>query len=299
MEQKQLCYPEAFENRRQIPRRQEDRRLLARGQELESRKENAVRHAANYSLLMRDVLQVMQGYMGFVKDEMTQLFSRLPKETSESDDILRKQTMCCEVLEKMTQVTNRMTDYLSRFSDLTKAVADELPFTPCRVAELVEDAIETLRSDCPGEEEGIRIRTQGLEDLPPILANEEQLVAVFYNLLRRAIVGEPPRGSIIVSGQMDASNRAVLINVTDTTYCMPPDVLASTRQRLVDVDSAQTKTDEISPARGGPLSLAICKAGVHAHGGEVAVDSAEGMGTTFIVRLPLETPQSLAHWKLS
>ena len=78
-----------------------------------------------------------------------------------------------------------------------------------------------------------------------------------------------------------ATDRA-RIAVVDHGPGMPPDVAAKVTQRFYRADPARARH------RGGSgLGMSIADAAVAAHGGTIAVDSAEGVGTTVTVTLPL------------
>ena len=63
---------------------------------------------------------------------------------------------------------------------------------------------------------------------------------------------------------------------------MAPDVAARVTQRFYRADPARA-----SDRGGSGLGMSIADAAVSAHGGEIAVDSAVGRGTTVTVTLPL------------
>ena len=98
-----------------------------------------------------------------------------------------------------------------------------------------------------------------------------------YNLVNNAIPEVPTGGSVTVHGTLIDGGTTVCISVSDTGRGMPPEI----RDSLFS-DSA------ISRKRGGTgLGTKIVKDVVDAHGGTITVDSEEGVGTTFHVRLPV------------
>ena len=56
----------------------------------------------------------------------------------------------------------------------------------------------------------------------------------------------------------------------------------------------QTASSQPSTEKGTGLGLLICKMIAEAHGGQISVESLEGIGTTFRVRLPHRVTSSLA-----
>ena len=76
-----------------------------------------------------------------------------------------------------------------------------------------------------------------------------------------------------------------MLTVTDTGTGIPAADLKSIFERFFRSKAA---TQQAIPGTG--LGLTITKAIVDAHGGTIAVDSTEGHGSTFRVRLPLSPP---------
>ncbi|MCC6927478.1 MAG: response regulator [Gemmatimonadaceae bacterium] len=134
--------------------------------------------------------------------------------------------------------------------------------------------------------ETITLRISLGEALPLVLADPAQLEQVIVNLAvnaRDAMVhgGElqlrTSRGEAQRHSAETAPLDGVVLEVQDSGIGMSEDV----RVRLFE-PFYTTKT----PGRGTGLGLATCQAIVSAHGGEIAVDSALGAGSTFRVWLP-------------
>jgi signal transduction histidine kinase len=77
------------------------------------------------------------------------------------------------------------------------------------------------------------------------------------------------------------------VSVTDTGHGISADELPRIFERFYRVDRSRAGS-----RRGAGLGLAIVKEIVEAHGGQVRVESVVGLGTRFIVRLPLSPPPS-------
>ncbi|MGH2593505.1 MAG: sensor histidine kinase, partial [Anaerolineae bacterium] len=75
------------------------------------------------------------------------------------------------------------------------------------------------------------------------------------------------------------------IGVTDTGAGIPPEDLSRIFERFYQVDKSRSRS-----ASGGSLGLglAIAKEIVTAHGGSIHAESVTGLGTKFVVRLPIE-----------
>ena len=78
-----------------------------------------------------------------------------------------------------------------------------------------------------------------------------------------------------------------MLEVADSGIGIP----AADRERIFD-RFFRTAFATQQAIQGTGLGLAITKAIVEAHNGTIAVDSDEGRGSTFTVRLPLQPPVS-------
>ncbi len=184
----------------------------------------------------------------------------------------------------------RVQDVLGRLREIRRG-AD-------RVAEIVRDLGVFSRSDDDRAESvdlvevlnaatrllahELRLRgrlTMNLEHLPAVNANPGRLEQVFVNLLLNAAQALPDGESgneIVVTGSVEPDGR-VRVEVRDNGIGIPPDVLS----RVFD-PFFTTKPVGV----GTGLGLAISHRIVSQLGGEIAIDSVPGKGTTVYVVLP-------------
>jgi two-component system phosphate regulon sensor histidine kinase PhoR len=118
-----------------------------------------------------------------------------------------------------------------------------------------------------------------LEPLVHVLADPNRVTQVVENLLSNAVKYTPPGGRITVS--LTSSSNGVRLEVRDTGI----GISQSDQQGLfTEFFRARSATDREIAGMG--LGLVIAKAIVEAHGGEIALASDEGLGTTVEVTLP-------------
>ncbi len=117
-------------------------------------------------------------------------------------------------------------------------------------------------------------------DLPLINADMKSMEEVFSNLITNAIIYTPEGGKVDVRGEVKGD--FVGISVSDTGYGIAPDELPRIFERFY-----RAKTEKTRNIVGTGLGLPIVKSIIEAHNGTVKVESEEGFGSTFYVRLPI------------
>jgi signal transduction histidine kinase len=160
-------------------------------------------------------------------------------------------------------------------ADCVKGLSSAPNFAPCRVEAVVREVFQTLV--LVAKEKQVSLRTEGLDSLPEIEADERRLYNAFYNLVNNAIPETPAGGSITVSGRHTPGANHIGVSVIDTGRGMPPHI----RERLFSARAVTTK-------KGGTgLGTKIVKDVVDAHKGKIWVESEQDKGTSFHVQLPL------------
>ena len=110
----------------------------------------------------------------------------------------------------------------------------------------------------------------------------DRLAQVFTNLLDNAVAHTRPGGTITVTAHPSDPAGAVEVVVADTGDGIPASEVPRVFERFYQVDKARRRS------RGAGLGLAITKEIVEAHGGVVSAESVVGLGSKFMVRLPVE-----------
>lgn len=118
-------------------------------------------------------------------------------------------------------------------------------------------------------------------NIPPFRADNAMLQQMAYNLIINAI-RYTAEGSIIVESGID--EQGVFIDVSDTGIGIAPADIEHIFDYFYRVDQARTKQ-----SGGTGLGLALVKQMVTTHGGQVFVKSKSGSGSTFTLKLPLNT----------
>jgi len=120
-------------------------------------------------------------------------------------------------------------------------------------------------------------------NIPELFCDQTKVMAVLRNLIDNAILAMPTGGKILVITELfdeigeshDAEDSSVLVSITDAGTGISDADLASVFDPFFT-----TRT------KGTGLGLAIVKRTIEQHGGEVAVSSTLGEGTTFSFTLP-------------
>ena len=222
---------------------------------------------------VKNLLQPVVSASGLLQTELDELFGKLP--TTEGINAKASREMCNAVIDMLRESSQRIQDRMKQVADCVKGLSAPPRFLPCRVADVVNSVMRTLR--VLTEEKGIALHTEGLENLPSILADESRLFNAFYNLVNNSIPEVSKGGSITVRGLAEPSAGVICLEVTDTGRGMPPQVC----KNLFTAQATSRKPG------GTGLGTKIVKDAVEAHGGQITVVSEEGIGTTFKIRLPL------------
>ncbi len=143
---------------------------------------------------------------------------------------------------------------------------------------------------------GASLQTEIAADLPAIAGDGDRLAQVFSNLIDNALKHTPNGGKVAVTARSISGSSAVRrgkpiggveITVADTGPGIPAEDLTRIFERFYQVEKSRTRSKEGSLG----LGLAIVKEIVTAHGGTIHAESIVGLGTKFVVWLPLEKPR--------
>ena len=175
-----------------------------------------------------------------------------------------------EEAERLTRISEKLLT-LTRM-DSAVAVAD-VPVDVKRVVEKVEHMLTPLADE--GE---VTVETDLQEDCM-VLATEDDLYQIAFNLMENAVKYNLPGGSVTVT--LRGAGDLVTLTVEDTGVGIPEEDLGKVFDRFYRVDKARSRA-----AGGTGLGLSIVRDTVRQHGGAVTVRRRESEGTCFEVAFP-------------
>ena len=162
-----------------------------------------------------------------------------------------------------------------RLSELDEG--GSLPTEPVELLALCRDTANSL--EAAAQKRGITVTVTGDEVSVPGV--RRLLTETIFNLCDNAIKYNRDGGSVTVTVGRDGGE--AVVTVSDTGIGIPAEHQGRVFERFYRVDKSHSK------ASGGTgLGLSIVKHAVRYHHGTVTLDSREGEGTTFTIRLPIE-----------
>lgn len=144
------------------------------------------------------------------------------------------------------------------------------------IKELVEQVCKKFLPIC--EEKNINLRIE-IEDMPPILIDEDKIEQVMINLIDNAIRYSPDGQDVLIRAGADEAG--VTISVKDNGSGIPDSELPFIWERFYKVDKSRARKDS-----GTGLGLAIAKRIVELHNGKIWVKNCEEGGTEFSFFIP-------------
>jgi signal transduction histidine kinase len=184
-----------------------------------------------------------------------------------------------EQIASLFDETRLLTRLVDDLHDLALADAGQLRlhFAPVILTDLARTAVDQF---CPvAEAAGVKLEFATGDNVPVVAGDADRLAQVLRNLLSNALRHTPGGGRVAVSLSGDGTQ--VHLEVADTGSGISPEDLPHVFDRFYRGDTSRGR-----PGGGAGLGLAIVRQLVAAHGGQIAVSSLPGEGTTFTVTLP-------------
>lgn len=174
----------------------------------------------------------------------------------------------------------RMTKLINDLIDFTRThLGSGLPVRPKAgdIAQLCANVVDELRTY---HSERV-VRLSGPNVMMAVFDND-RIAQVLSNVIGNAIQYGAGDGAVTVT--LAETDEAVVITVNNSGPLIEPKKLGSIFEPLVRL--ARNDADEY-PAHGSlGIGLFIAREIIHAHHGSISVESADGAGTTFTIRLP-------------
>ena len=182
-------------------------------------------------------------------------------------EIIRKES------ERLTSLINNILDF-SRIESGKK----EYSFRETNVADLVRSTLESYRFEI--EQNGFQFEQKIDNDVPPLWVDREAIARSLLNLVNNAVKYSANEKYLGV--RLYRHTSGVNLEVVDRGIGIPAKEQVKIFEKFYRVGDPL-----VHNTKGSGLGLSLVQHIVKAHGGEVAVESAPGKGSKFIITLPL------------
>ncbi len=173
-----------------------------------------------------------------------------------------------DIVEDEINTSNKIINDLLGFSRVRKPSV-----SPTQIKKVIKDALSHMPIP-----ENIELTEKLDSNLPQVEIDPDQIHQVFINLFMNSVQAMPEGGKLKIDAR--EKGRFLEVGVSDTGGGIPTEYVDKIFDPLFT-----------TKAKGIGLGLAVCKAIIDRHEGNIAVKSRAGKGTTFSVKLPLKSEQ--------
>ncbi len=172
-------------------------------------------------------------------------------------------------------------DIINDLLDLAKIEAGkiELHFSEFSIVGLCRDMIDFVRPLADKRDQQLNLHLS--RNLPRFHSDSGKIRQVLYNLLSNAVKFTPPGGSISLT-IAHGGEGSVRLTVQDTGPGIPEEQREAIFEQFRQLDSSKTREHE-----GTGLGLTITRELVQVLGGAIRLESEVGLGSAFIIDLPV------------
>lgn len=257
IEKPSLKDPELFENlRTQVEIFQREKTT-----EIEALKENEKFRREFIGNVSHELKTPLTSIQGFVEILLEEAQSGKPAEA--------------KYLQKIANNSDRLIDIVQDLTMISQAESNELILNleKFHIYELVLTVMDSLEE--MAKEKGTVIEVKDLNHISyQVLADQQKIYQVLYNLIENAIFYCPPQSKIAIRFfDLDTN---IMVEVADNGEGIAPEHLPRIFERFYRVDPNRSRTKG-----GSGLGLSIVKKIIEAHGYTIQVDSQVNKGTRF------------------
>jgi signal transduction histidine kinase len=190
------------------------------------------------------------------------------------------------IIDRHSERLSRLTEDLLTLSDLESGKV-QMSRQPVEAGQLIQRVLEVFWDQAAKKQ--VELSQTIAPGLPPLSGDLDRLQQLFINLVDNAVKYTPSGGRVTISATRltrdNGTEPRVEIAVSDTGPGIPEKDLPRLTERFYRVDKTRSRD-----MGGTGLGLAIVKHLVHAHKGELKIESVLRKGTTIRVSLPTTDP---------
>jgi signal transduction histidine kinase len=185
-------------------------------------------------------------------------------------------------LQQIDLTCREMMRLIQNLLEVSKIEEGKMPITiePVVLAELADEVLAEHR--LLATQAGRQLHVDVSTALPAVSADRALLRRVLGNLVGNA-VRHSGSAAVYVAGRVHPDGARVVLAVRDEGRGIP----AAQRERIFEKFASVRRSPADEPFRDTGLGLPFCKLAVAEMGGDLAFESVEGKGSTFLVTLPM------------
>lgn len=187
-----------------------------------------------------------------------------------------------DIITRESERLSRLIDNVLDFSRMERG-KEAFQFTFGDLREVVERSLDVYRYRL--EQEKVPLRTEIDGDLPPVRLDENAMTLVVLNLIENAVrYGVRGEDTDEIAVRLEHTHGHVRLSVEDRGFGIPV-----AEQKHIFERFYRARADRSRSARGNGIGLSLVKHITEAHGGRTWVESTPGVGSKFLVELPVVT----------
>jgi signal transduction histidine kinase len=182
-------------------------------------------------------------------------------------------------MERIAISANHLLGLINDILDISKIEAGRMEVTPSQftLAPLIEMCLRTVEPMAAGKR--IEIKHRIAPECATLFTDEDKVKQILLNLLSNA-VKFTEEGEITLDGYH--TDGRISIVVADSGIGIPDELLSTVFEEFTQLDSGSTKR-----FAGTGLGLSIARHLARLIGGDIEIESAVGIGSTFTVSFPI------------
>ncbi|MEC1262818.1 ATP-binding protein [Bacillus swezeyi] len=194
------------------------------------------------------------------------------------DGAMNERETLLQFLSIILKESGRLQTLIQDLLDLSKIEQQNftLNIQDCDIGEILAEIEMLLKNKA--EEKGITLMLKKPKDQAAATGDPHRLKQIFLNLVNNALTYTPENGSVTISAEVLEDE--VQVKIEDTGIGIKRSQIPRIFERFYRIDKDRSRN-----SGGTGLGLAIVKHLVEAHHGEIDVESEQGKGTVFTVRL--------------
>ncbi|HNW41839.1 MAG TPA: ATP-binding protein [Opitutaceae bacterium] len=184
------------------------------------------------------------------------------KSTRETESLTDSISICREEVKRLDGI----------ISNFLNAIRPQPPdLAEMRVVEVLSEVLHFQQRELT--DRGITVEAETSDDLPPIMGDRNQLKQVFFNITKNAMEAMEPGGHLRIKTRAD----------DDSVFLLFGDTGSGIKQE--DLMKLFQPYHTTKPGGTG-LGLMIAQRIMREHGGQIGVESKEGVGTLITLQFP-------------